>query len=110
MSAGVIRKPSTNFKIAIFSDPSYGQLEVFAPGNVAYCNRWQEAPNNNVWRREGWNKKPRIKETAPQVGLTWLEAALNFEDRLEVLAFGDDGALWHSWQLARRTSPLESMA
>jgi hypothetical protein len=76
-----------------------GHLEVFAPGNGAFCNRWQEAPNSGVWRREGWNEKPKPKEGVPAVGITWLEAALNFESRLEVLAFGDDGALWHAWQI-----------
>lgn len=73
-----------------------GHLEVFAPGNGAFCNRWQEGPNNRIWRHEGWNEKPKPR---PEVGLTWLEAALNFENRLEVLAFGDDGALWHAWQI-----------
>lgn len=77
-----------------------GHLEIFAPGNGAFCNRWQEAPNSGVWRHEGWNEKPK-----PQagVGLTWLEAALNVGGRLgghlEVLGFGDDGALWHAWQI-----------
>lgn len=71
-----------------------GHLEVFAPGNGAFCNRWQEAPNSNVWRHEGWNEKPK-----PEVALIWLEAALNFQNKLEVLAFGEDGALWHAWQI-----------
>jgi hypothetical protein len=76
-----------------------GHLEVFAPGNGAFCNRWQEAPSSGVWRREGWNEKPKPQEEIPAVGLTWLEAAINFENRLEVIAFGDDGALWHAWQI-----------
>ena len=76
-----------------------GHLEVFAPGNGAFCNRWQEAPNSSVWRHEGWNEKPKPKQAAPAVGLTWLEAALNFDNRLEVIGFGDDGALWHAWQI-----------
>jgi hypothetical protein len=77
-----------------------GHLEVFAPGNGAFCNRWQEAPNSSVWRHQGWNEKPRPQ---PGVELTWLEAALNvggqLEGRLEVFALGDDGALWHAWQI-----------
>jgi hypothetical protein len=77
-----------------------GHLEVFAPGNGAFCNRWQEAPNSNVWRHEGWNQKPKPQ---PTVALTWLEAELNvggaLAGRLEVLGFGDDGALWHAWQI-----------
>ena len=75
-----------------------GHLEVFAPGNGAFCNRWQEKPTfpGSAWRREGWNAKPKPR---PEVGLTWLEAALNFQDRLEILAFGDDGTLWHAWQV-----------
>jgi hypothetical protein len=75
-----------------------GHLEVFAPGNGAFCNRWQEKPifPGSAWRREGWNAKPKPR---PEVGLTWLEAALNFENRLEIVAFGDDGALWHAWQV-----------
>ncbi len=73
-----------------------GHLEVFAPGNGAFCNRWQEAPNSNVWRHEGWNEKPRPR---PDIGLTWLDAALNPNQRLEVIGFGDDGAVWHAWQV-----------
>jgi hypothetical protein len=77
-----------------------GHLEVFAPGNGAFCNRWQErwreGPNRVVWRHQGWNEKPKPR---PEVGLTWLEGALNFQDRLEILALADDGALWHAWQI-----------
>jgi hypothetical protein len=77
-----------------------GHLEIFAPGNGAFCNRWQEiwreGPNRVVWRHQGWNEKPTPRT---DVRITWLEAALNFESRLEVLAFGDDGALWHAWQI-----------
>ena len=77
-----------------------GHLEVFAPGDGAFCNRWQErwreGPNRVIWRHQGWNEKPKPR---PEVGLTWLEAALNFKNQLEVLAFGDDGALWHAWQV-----------
>lgn len=80
----------------IVKENADGHLEIFAPGNGAFCNRWQEAPNSGVWRRQGWNAKPKPR---PSIGLTWLEAALNFEDRLEVFAFADDGALWHAWQI-----------
>jgi len=77
-----------------------GHLEVFAPGNGAFCNRWQETwregPERVVWRHQGWNEKPKPR---PAVGLTWLEAALNPEKRLEVLVFGDDGVVWRSWQI-----------
>jgi hypothetical protein len=77
-----------------------GHLEVFSPGNGAFCNRWQEVPNGTVWRHEGWNEKPKPQ---PTVGITWLEAARNFtgelRDHLEVFAFGDDGAFWHAWQI-----------
>jgi hypothetical protein len=77
-----------------------GHLEVFAPGNGAFCNRWQErwreGPNRVVWRHQGWNAKPKPR---PDVGLTWLEGALNFQDRLEIVALADDGALWHAWQI-----------
>jgi hypothetical protein len=90
-----------------------GHLEVFAPGNGAFCNRWQEAPNSDAWRREGWNEKPKPQ---PAVELTWLEAALNTGGRLanhlEVLALGDDGALWHAWQIDTppHWSPWHSLA
>jgi hypothetical protein len=73
-----------------------GHLEVFATGNGAFCNRWQEAPGSLTWRHEGWNAKPKPRET---VALTSLDGALNFENRLEVLGFGDDGDLWHAWQI-----------
>jgi hypothetical protein len=77
-----------------------GHLEVFSPGNGAFCNRWQEVwregPNRVVWRREGWNAKPA---PSPGVGIAWLETARNFERQLEVIAMADDGAVWHSWQI-----------
>jgi hypothetical protein len=77
-----------------------GHLEVFAPGNGAFCNRWQEVwregPDRVVWRRQGWNEKPRPRV---DVGLVWLEAAPNSASRLEILGLGDDGALWHAWQI-----------
>jgi hypothetical protein len=81
-----------------------GHLEVFAPGNGAFCNRWQEqwreGPDRVLWRHQGWNAKPKPD---PSVGLTWLEVALNvggpLDRKLEVLGFGDDGALWHAWQV-----------
>jgi hypothetical protein len=77
-----------------------GHLEVFSPGNGAFCNRWQEAPNSNTWRHQGWNAKPKPD---PAVGIAWLEAALNFggplDRKVEVLALGDDGNLWHAWQI-----------
>jgi hypothetical protein len=78
-----------------------GHLEVFAPGNGAFCNRWQLFPNaqrSEDWRHEGWNQKPK-----PPFGLLWIDAALNVSgpraDHLEVFALGDDGNLWHAWQI-----------
>jgi hypothetical protein len=77
-----------------------GHLEVFAPGNGAFCNRWQEMPLNLPinWRHEGWNAKPR-----PEVGLTWLDAAINvggqLNNHLEVFALSDDGTFRHAWQI-----------
>ena len=65
------------------------------------------------WRREGWNAKPRPK---PEVGLTWIEAAINvggqLNDHIEVFALGDDGALWHAWQIDQAPfwSAWESLA
>ena len=93
-----------------------GHLEVFALGNGAFCNRWQERPLNIPvikWRHEGWNAKPRPK---PEVGLTSLEAAINVGGQLtghiEVFGLGDDGALWHAWQIdqAPHWSRWESLA
>jgi hypothetical protein len=72
-------------------------LEIFAVGNGAFCNRWQESPNSHIWRHEGWNAKPRPR---PDVGLIWLEAAIDASrQRLEVLGLADDNALWHAWQI-----------
>jgi hypothetical protein len=79
-----------------------GHLEVFAPGNGAFCNRWQEMPLAFPihWRHQGWNAKPKPK---PDVGLRSLDAALNVGGQLnthiEVFGLGDDGALWHAWQV-----------
>jgi hypothetical protein len=79
-----------------------GHLEVFAPGNGAFCNRWQEMPLAFPihWRHEGWNAKPKPK---PNVGLRSLEAAINvggqLNNHIEVFGLGDDGALWHAWQV-----------
>jgi hypothetical protein len=89
-----------------------GHIEVFAPGNGAFCNRWQEAPNSNDWRREGWNEKPKPQAA---VGITWLDATLNVggprADHLEIFAFGEDGALWHAWQIDTEPfwSPWDSL-
>jgi hypothetical protein len=80
----------------IVKENADGHLEVFSPGNGAFCNRWQEAPDSGVWRHQGWNAKPQPR---PEVRIVWLDAAINFQDRLEVFAFGDDGALWHAWQI-----------
>jgi hypothetical protein len=56
-----------------------GHLEVFAPGNGAFCNRWQEkwrgGHNRIVWRHQGWNEKPK---PLPGVRIKWLDAALQF--------------------------------
>lgn len=73
-----------------------GHLEVFAIGDGAFCNRWQEAPNSTIWRHQGWNAKPAPSSA---VQLVSIEAALNFENRIEALGFGSDGALWHAWQI-----------
>jgi hypothetical protein len=75
-----------------------GHLEVFAPGNGAFCNRWQERPilPGSPWRKEGWNAKPKPSDV---VGIIWLDAALNVEPHLETLAVGDDGALWNARQV-----------
>ena len=77
-----------------------GHLEVFSPGNGAFCNRWQErwrdGPGNVVWRHQGWNAKPA---PGPDVALVWLNGALNAESRLEVVGLADDGAMWHAWQV-----------
>jgi hypothetical protein len=43
----------------------------------------------SFYRLPGTTKK-RLR---PALGVTWLEAALNFETWLEDLAFGDDGAV-----------------
>jgi hypothetical protein len=51
-------------------------------------------------RHEGWNEKPKPK---PDVGIVWLDAALNpggpLAGHIEAFALGDDGALWHAWQI-----------
>ena len=77
-----------------------GHLEVFCPGDGAFCNRWQErwrdGPGNVVWRHQGWNAKPA---PGPGVALVWLDGALNAENRLEVVGLADDGAMWHAWQV-----------
>src|SRR5690606_32906368 len=81
----------------IVQENSDGHLEVFAPGNGAFCNRWQEAPNGPVWRHQGWNAKP---PPGPEVEIVWMETALDLRrQRVEAFAIGNDGALWHSWQI-----------
>src|SRR5262249_51402552 len=74
-----------------------GHLEVSAPGDGACCNRWQLPANGNEWRKVGWNEKPPPR-LGPPDGLTWLEAALDVEGRLEVFLMGQNGAVWHIWQ------------
>jgi hypothetical protein len=77
-----------------------GHLEVFAPGNGAFCNRWQErwrdGANNVTWRHQGWNEKPKPR---PEVAIISLDVAINFESKLEVFSFSENGSLWHAWQV-----------
>jgi hypothetical protein len=95
-----------------------GHLEVFAPGDGAFCNRWQEMPLNPPikWRHEGWNAKPKPKtKDGVEVALTSLDAAINvggqLNNHLEVFGVGEDGTLWHAWQIDQAPfwSPWESL-
>ena len=70
-----------------------GRLEVFVPGNDgALWHLWQERPGG-LWVNDwvslgsaggGFDNTPAL--------------ALNGEGRLELLARGQDGVLWHRWQ------------
>jgi hypothetical protein len=85
-----------------------GHLEMFVPGNGAFCNRWQErwrdGESKIYWRRRGWNAKAKPR---PNLELTnHVDAGLNFENRLEFMGFAEDGDLWRSWQID--TSPFWS--
>ncbi|SAK96278.1 hypothetical protein AWB81_05371 [Caballeronia arationis] len=72
-----------------------GHLDVLAPGSGAFCNRWQETWSGGadkvVWRHQGWNA-----EAGPRadIGIAWMETAVDFDKRLTVLAIATDGALW----------------
>ena len=74
----VARNGPRHFRTVVRANAD-GHLEVFAPENGAFCNRWQEAPNSPVWRHLGWNAKPKPR---PEVGLNWIEPGLNFENRI----------------------------
>jgi hypothetical protein len=54
-----------------------------------------EAPNSGIWRHEGWNAKP----PPAGVNILWLDAALNFNGKLDVHDLGNDGLYWHAWQV-----------
>ena len=59
-----------------------GHLELFVPDNEAFviAGRRAGGPNRNIWRHPGWNAKPKPD---PAIGITWLEAALNFGGQLD---------------------------
>jgi len=58
------------------------------------------AANTGKERHEGWNAKPKPQ---PTVGIVWLDVAMNVSgqraNHLEVFALGDNGELWHAWQI-----------
>ena len=45
---------------------------------------------------QGWNAKPKPRPASDSPGS---RQPLNFENRIEALGLGDDGALWHAWQI-----------
>jgi hypothetical protein len=68
------------------------------------------------WRHEGWNAKPKPKtKDGVEVALTSLDAAINvgghLNNHLEVFGVGEDGTLWHAWQIDQAPfwSPWESL-
>ena len=79
-----------------------GHLEVFAPGNGAFCNRWQERCRRDQTESFGDIRAgTRSQSQSLQLDLLGSRQRSISEalDQLEVLAFGDDGALWHAWQI-----------
>jgi hypothetical protein len=75
-----------------------GHLDVLAPGNGAFCNRWQETWSGGadkvVWRHQGWNAESGPRADA---GIAWMETGIDFNGRLTVLAIATeaaDSALW----------------
>ncbi len=72
-----------------------GRLEVFTVGSDgALWHIWQNSPNGtwNTWTSFGTIPNVQFTTAGPAVGK-------NKDGRLEVLIAGNDGALWHTWQV-----------
>src|SRR6266566_5168339 len=72
-----------------------GRLEVFTAGtDGALWHIWQNSPNGtwNTWTSFGTIPNVQFTTAGPAVGK-------NKDGRLEVLIAGNDGALWHTWQV-----------
>ena len=71
-----------------------GRLElVAATTDGSVWHRYQAAPTGQSWI--GWDSMGQPSES------TWIrmvEMAANADGRLEIIALGSDGALWHRWQ------------
>jgi hypothetical protein len=74
-----------------------GRLEVFATSiDGTIWHTWQTAPNGG-WPPPGaWS----VRGQMPGVKLNGVVVGRNADGRLEVFAFGDDHAVWHTWQTA----------
>jgi hypothetical protein len=73
-----------------------GRLAVFALGsNCEIYHVWQNAPNDDTnW--SGWVGFGR----PPGVNLSEPTVSQNQDGRLEFFASGNDGGIWHKWQVA----------
>jgi hypothetical protein len=78
-----------------------GHLEVFAVGaDGAVWHTWQTAPNGPWF--PGWasfGQPEGVSFASPIQGVIHVEQ--NQDGRLEVFVTGDDGNMWHIWQVAR---------
>lgn len=70
-----------------------GRLDVFTSGgDRAIWHIGQQSPSADEWG--GWTSLGRPRGS----GLGTPAVGQNQDGRLELLAIGDDGALWHAWQ------------
>src|SRR6266480_8019782 len=71
-----------------------GRLEVFVTDGAGVFDIWQVSPNagwSTEWASQG--------SPAPDVRVRSHVVGTNADGRQEIFAIGDNGAIWHKWQV-----------
>src|SRR6266581_8165944 len=81
--------------VLLWDENADGRLEVFTIAGGALWHIWQTTAGGNWYNTWFSSGKPSGMDLQPSPTLV-----RNADGRLEVVAAGTDGALWHIWQTA----------